>query len=166
MEAVSSARRVGDEDKSRAMIEEMMKLVGNSAFGRSGMDMSKHKQVKYESNEDKIKSRIEHFTFHGLEELNDSCEITMKKRRLNNKNPIHLSIAIYQLAKLRMLEFYYDCIDFTSIDPISSIKKWTRSLPTSLSAVIIHFRSASNLSYVITSNSTSTIGSHETIIRK
>ncbi|KAG3127908.1 hypothetical protein C6341_g24786 [Phytophthora cactorum] len=166
MEAVSSARRVGDEDKSRAMIEEMMKLVGNSAFGRSGMDMSKHKQVKYESNEDKIKSRIEHFTFHGLEELNDSCEITMKKRRLNNKNPIHLSIAIYQLAKLRMLEFYYDCIDFTSIDPISSIKKWTRTLPTSLSAVIIHFRSASNLSYVITSNSTSTIGSHETITRK
>ncbi|KAG3187142.1 hypothetical protein PC128_g12730 [Phytophthora cactorum] len=110
--AVSSARRVGDEDKSKAMISEMIKLVGNSAFGRSGIDMSKHKQVKYESNEDKIKSRIEHFTFHGLEELNDSCEITMKKRRLNNKNPIHLSIAIYQLAKLRMLEFYYDCINF------------------------------------------------------
>ncbi|GMF35093.1 unnamed protein product [Phytophthora lilii] len=36
----------------------------------------------------------------------------MKKRRLNNKNPIHLSNAIYQLAKLRMLQFYYDCIDF------------------------------------------------------
>ncbi|KAG2759171.1 hypothetical protein PC129_g18674 [Phytophthora cactorum] len=34
------------------------------------------------------------------------------KRRLKNKNPIHLSIAIYQLAKLRMLQFYYDCIDF------------------------------------------------------
>ena len=26
-------------------------------------------------------------------------------------NPIHVSIAIYQLAKLRMLQFYYDCID-------------------------------------------------------
>ncbi|KAG2774346.1 hypothetical protein PC129_g7755 [Phytophthora cactorum] len=112
MDAVSSARRVGDEDKSKSMIAEMIKLVGNSAFGRSGMDMSKHKQVKYESKETKIKSRIEHFTFHGLEELNDSCEITMKKRSLNNKNPIHLSIAIYQLAKPRMLEFYYDCIDF------------------------------------------------------
>ncbi|KAG2790327.1 hypothetical protein PC111_g24080 [Phytophthora cactorum] len=94
------------------MIAEMMKLVGNSAFGRSGMDMSKHKEVKYESNDKAIKSKIEHFTFHGLEELNDSCEITMKKRRLNNKNPIHLSIAIYQFAKLRMLQFYYDCIDF------------------------------------------------------
>ncbi|KAG3125836.1 hypothetical protein C6341_g25611 [Phytophthora cactorum] len=101
MEAVSNARREGDVDKSKAMIAEMMKLVGNSAFGRSGMDMSKHKEVKYESNDKVIKSKIEHFTFHGLEELNDACEITMKKRRLNNKNPIHLSIAIYQLAKLR-----------------------------------------------------------------
>ncbi|KAG2761816.1 hypothetical protein PC116_g27630 [Phytophthora cactorum] len=112
MEAVSNARREGDLDKSKAMIAEMMKLVGNSAFGRSGMDMSKHKEVKYESNDKAIKSKIEHFTFHGLEELNDACEITMKKRRLNNNNPIHLSIAIYQLAKLRMLQFYYDCIDF------------------------------------------------------
>ncbi|EGZ11670.1 hypothetical protein PHYSODRAFT_336180 [Phytophthora sojae] len=112
MEAVSNARREGDADKSKAMIAEMMKLVGNSAFGRSGMDMSKHKEVKYESDEKAIKSKIEHFTFHGMEELNDSCEFTMKKRKLNNKNPIHLSIAIYQLAKLRMLEFYYDFIDF------------------------------------------------------
>ncbi|EGZ13477.1 hypothetical protein PHYSODRAFT_335243 [Phytophthora sojae] len=90
----------------------MMKLVGNSAFGRSGMDMSKHKEVRYESDDKAIKAKIEHFTFHGMEELNYSCEFTMKKRKLNNKNPIHLSIAIYQLAKLRMLQFYYDCIDF------------------------------------------------------
>ncbi|KAG2770629.1 hypothetical protein PC129_g23544 [Phytophthora cactorum] len=112
MEAVSNARREGDADKSKAMIAEMMKLVGNSALGRSGMDMSKHKEVKYESEQKAIESKIEHFTFHGLEELNDACEITMKKRRLKNKNPIHLSIAIHHLAKLRMLQFYYDCIDF------------------------------------------------------
>ncbi|KAG4232249.1 hypothetical protein PC116_g19506 [Phytophthora cactorum] len=100
MEAVSNTRREGDVDKSKAMIAEMMKLVGNSAFGRSGMDMSKHKEVKYESNDKAIKCKIEHFTFHGLEELNDACEITMKKRRLNTKNPIHLSIAIYQCKYL------------------------------------------------------------------
>ncbi|KAG3051285.1 hypothetical protein PC122_g22981 [Phytophthora cactorum] len=111
MEAVSNARREGDVDKSKAMIAEMMKLVGNSAFGQSGMDMSKHKEVKYESNDKAIKSKIEHFTFHGFEELNDTCEIIMKKRRRNNKNPIHLSIAIYQLTKLRF-SFYYECIDF------------------------------------------------------
>ncbi|KAG3141463.1 hypothetical protein C6341_g19734 [Phytophthora cactorum] len=112
MEAVSDARREGDVDKSKAMIAKMMKLVGNSAFGRSGMNMSKHKEIKCESDDKKIEAKIEHFTFHGLEELNDACEIIMKKRRLKNKNSIHLSIAIYQLAKLRMLQFYYGCIDF------------------------------------------------------
>ncbi|KAJ8516141.1 hypothetical protein ON010_g18482 [Phytophthora cinnamomi] len=77
MEAVSKARREGDADKSKAMIAEMMKLVGNSASGRSGMDMNKLKVVKYESNDKAIKNNIEHFTFHGLEELNDACEITV-----------------------------------------------------------------------------------------
>ncbi|KAL8000825.1 hypothetical protein Plhal703r1_c21g0093841 [Plasmopara halstedii] len=48
MEAVSNARREGDVDKSKAMIAEMMKLVGSSAFGRSGMDMSMHKGFSYE----------------------------------------------------------------------------------------------------------------------
>ncbi|GMF30019.1 unnamed protein product [Phytophthora lilii] len=107
---VSNARREGDANKSKAMISEMMKLVGNSAFGLSGMDMSKHKEIKYASDKD-IKAKIEHFTFHGLEELNDACELTMMKRKLKNKNPIHLSIAIY-LAKLRMLQSYYHCTDF------------------------------------------------------
>ncbi|KAG3196138.1 hypothetical protein PC129_g24741 [Phytophthora cactorum] len=59
------------------------------------MDMSKHKEIKYESSDKAIKNKIEHFTFHGLEELSDACEITMKKRRLKNKNPIHLSIDIW-----------------------------------------------------------------------
>ncbi|GMF36580.1 unnamed protein product [Phytophthora lilii] len=51
---------MGDADKSKAMIAGMMKLVGNSAFGRSGMDMSKHKEVKYESSDKAIKNKIEH----------------------------------------------------------------------------------------------------------
>ncbi|ETI33436.1 hypothetical protein F443_19893 [Phytophthora nicotianae P1569] len=48
MNEVSDARRAGDVDESKAMIAEMMKLVGNSAFGRSGMDMTRHKEIKFE----------------------------------------------------------------------------------------------------------------------
>lgn len=46
-----------------------------------------------------------------MDELNDSYEVSMNKRIIKLNNPIHLSIAIYQLAKLRMLQFYYDFID-------------------------------------------------------
>ncbi|KAL8023658.1 hypothetical protein Plhal710r2_c006g0029541 [Plasmopara halstedii] len=90
----------------------MMKLIGNSAFGRSGMDKGKHKETKYKSCDESISSIVEQNRFYDVEELGDSFEITLKKKSMKLNNPIHLSIAIYQLAKLRMLEFYHDCIDF------------------------------------------------------
>ncbi|TYZ57451.1 hypothetical protein PybrP1_010839 [[Pythium] brassicae (nom. inval.)] len=111
MDKVSDARRAGDADKSMAMVAEMMKLIGNSAFGRSGMDKRKHKQVTYVSGDENIKAITEKNNFNGFDELNDSYEVSMNKRIIRLNNPIHLSIAIYQLAKLRMLQFYYDCID-------------------------------------------------------
>ncbi|GMF13932.1 unnamed protein product [Phytophthora lilii] len=95
------------------MIADMMKLVGNAAFGRSGMDMTKHKEVEFLSNGKSVLKATEHFTFSSKTEFNDgTVEMVKSKRRIKLKNPIHLSIAIYQLAKLRMLQFYYDCIDF------------------------------------------------------
>ncbi|GMF36857.1 unnamed protein product [Phytophthora lilii] len=113
MNQVSDARREGDVDDSKAMIADMMKLVGNAAFGRSGMDMTKHKEVEFMSDEKSIYKATEHFSFSSKTELNDgTVEMTKSKRRIKLRNPIHLSIAIYQLAKLRMLQFYYDCIDF------------------------------------------------------
>ncbi|GMF14286.1 unnamed protein product [Phytophthora lilii] len=113
MNQVSDARRGGDVDDSKTMIGDMMKLVGNAAFGRSGMDMSKHKEVEFLSKAKTIYNATEHFTFSSKTELNDgTVEMVKSKRRIKLRNPIHLSIAIYQLAKLRMLEFYYDCIDF------------------------------------------------------
>ncbi|GMF37847.1 unnamed protein product [Phytophthora lilii] len=98
MKAVSKARREGDVDKSKAMIAEMMKLVGNSAFGRSGMDMSSIKRSSMSRATKLVRTRLNTLLSMGWKSL--MSEITMKKRRLNNKTPIHLSIAIYQLAKL------------------------------------------------------------------
>jgi hypothetical protein len=108
---VSNARRAGDADKNQELIADAMKLVGNSAFGRTGMDMTKHKKVKYTTDDSEEMKLTNHFTFQDKEDLDGACEITLKKRKIKQNNPIHVAIAIYQLAKLRMLEFYYDCID-------------------------------------------------------
>ncbi|GMF55832.1 unnamed protein product [Phytophthora fragariaefolia] len=111
VDQVSDARREGDVDDSKAMIADMMKLVGNAAFGRSGIDMTKHKE--FMSDEKSIYKATEPFSFSSKTELNDgTVGMTKSKRRIKLRNLIHLSIAIYQLAKLRMLQFYYDCIDF------------------------------------------------------
>ena len=113
-EEIAQARRDGDTDdadEGKKVVANAMKLVGNSAFGRSGMDKSKHKEVKY-ADEDNIQSFVKKLNFHDMDFLDGAYEVSMRKRRIKLNNPIHLSIAIYQLAKLRMLQFYYDCIDF------------------------------------------------------
>ena len=46
MEKVSDERRKGDIDTEHAIIAEMWKLVGNSAFGRTGMDKSKFSKTE------------------------------------------------------------------------------------------------------------------------
>jgi len=110
-EMVSDARRKGDTDKSKAVIADSMKLVGNSAFGKSGINQTKHKKVSYLSSDDEVTKLIEGDLFQGLQELDDIYEVTERKRTIFLKNPIHVAIAVYQYAKLRMLQFYYDCID-------------------------------------------------------
>ncbi|CEG46762.1 chromodomain protein, putative [Plasmopara halstedii] len=94
MEKVSEARREGDADEDKAMIAEMMKLIGNSAFGRSGMDKGKHKETKYKSCDGSISSIVEQKRFYDVEELGDSFKITLKKKCMKLNDPIHLSIAI------------------------------------------------------------------------
>ena len=35
----------------------------------------------------------------------------MEKAKVSNNLPLHVASAVYQLAKLKMLEFYYDFLD-------------------------------------------------------
>ena len=49
--------------------------------------------------------------FHNSEEIGGAYEIKEFKRTVMIKRPYQCGIALYQLAKLRMLEFYYDFLD-------------------------------------------------------
>ena len=48
--------------------------------------------------------------FEDLEEINTAFEIKEHKRQVTITKPYQCSIAIYQLTKLHMLEFYYDLV--------------------------------------------------------
>jgi len=50
--------------------------------------------------------------FGDLNEIGDIYEISTRKPRIRHiRRPFQIGIAVYQLAKLRMLEFHYDFID-------------------------------------------------------
>ena len=108
---VSDARRAGDKNPDMAIIAETSKLIGNALYGRCVMDKEKHTTTNF-CGLDKINKRINDPHFKDFEELNeDRFEVIAGKHKITMDTPIQIGCAVYQLAKLRMLEFYYDCID-------------------------------------------------------
>jgi len=46
--------------------------------------------------------------FEDLTEIADAYEITSRKPRVTIHRPFQVAISVYQLAKLRIMEFYHD----------------------------------------------------------
>ena len=101
---VSTSRRAADADANQKILGETAKLVGNAGFGRFIMDVTRHQEVKYEN---KVACAINSFFFQDLK----VCELKMYKKRIKCDLPIQIGFFVFAYAKLRMLEFYYHCID-------------------------------------------------------
>ena len=111
MTQVAQARLDGDRDKDKALIAETMKLNGNSSYGKLITNKEKHHDIVY-VDESEIGAQIMDEHFYGLTELpNGYYEVEKTKQRIILDLPIHLGVFILNYAKLRMLEFYYDCVD-------------------------------------------------------
>ena len=62
--------------------------------------------------EEKVVDRALRSTyFSDLDEIGKAYELESRKPRITIRRPFQVGIAVYQLAKLRMLEFYYDFLD-------------------------------------------------------
>ena len=110
-EFVTTARRNGDQGGSQVAAE-TAKTVGNAAYGRFLMDVTRHIDVRYEEDESKVCHSINSLFFRDLEEITSGVyELKSSKKKLKMNLPIQIGFFVYQYAKLRMLEFYYHCID-------------------------------------------------------
>ena len=108
---VSDARRAGDIDKAYELIAETMKLFGNSGYGKTVTNKERFVSTSY-ANEDNISKKINSPHFKDLELLyGQKYEVISTKREITMDLPLQIGVAVYHLAKLRMLEFYYQFID-------------------------------------------------------
>ena len=88
-----------------------MKLIGNSSYGKLITNKEKHHHIVY-VNENEIGEEIMDNHFYDMTEFpNGYYEVEKTKQKINLDLPIHLGVFILNYAKLRMLEFYYDCVD-------------------------------------------------------
>ncbi|KAJ8314770.1 hypothetical protein KUTeg_006920 [Tegillarca granosa] len=111
---MSEARRLGDIHPDKSIIADTMKPIGNSGYGSLIMDKTKHKDVVYVQDEGPACLLINQPLFRKMECIdaeNQYYEAEMAKSRIKLDLPIQLGYFILQYAKLRMLQFYNDCLD-------------------------------------------------------
>jgi G:T-mismatch repair DNA endonuclease (very short patch repair protein) len=115
-QAVSTARREGDACPEKIIIADSMKLLGNSSYGKTLTNVFKHRDVKYCS-EEEAQELVNDKRFVKLDAVStDLFEVEQMKRNVNIDLPLQIGIQVYQNAKLRMLEMYYDFLQ-KYVDP-------------------------------------------------
>jgi len=111
VEQVTEARRTGDVDKSKALLAEVFKFLGNSAYGKLIEALERQTNTIYTKDEKVVDRALRSAYFSDLEEVGQAHELESRKPRITIRGPFQVGIAVYQLAKLRMLELYYDFLD-------------------------------------------------------
>jgi hypothetical protein len=139
-ESVTAARRAGDIDSSQKLLADTAKLIGNSLYGKTITDKTKHRNVFYTCEERVASAKIRSHLFQSINPLDNGvyettsfkktvsfffiiitiiddfdtyikiCNITLYFQ-INMDVPVQIGFAILQRAKRRMLEYHYDCLD-------------------------------------------------------
>ena len=108
-ESVCNMRREADSDGSKKIIADTAKLCGNVIYGATITDKERFTNVKYVTDISSASKLANSNNFVSMNELADDLfEVQLTKQRIKLDTPIVIGFSILQLAKLRMLEFYYD----------------------------------------------------------
>lgn len=67
--------------------------------------------VKYTTGDSVLRKGLHLAWFQDLEEFGDVYEIETRKRKVDINRPFQVGIAVYHMAKLGVLQFYYNCLD-------------------------------------------------------
>ena len=109
---VANNRRKGDAEKDKALLAEVFKLLGNSAYGKFIEAVERHTNTIYTRDEEEVDKSLRSARFKTLEEIGPAYKVELRKIKINIDRPFQVGIVVYQLAKLRMLQFYYEFLDF------------------------------------------------------
>ena len=74
------------------------------------MDKNKHKSVYY-CDEKKFNKMKNKWNYYDAIQINNIYEVTMLKNSVRQNLPIQIGCSIFDDSKLKMFQFYYDCLD-------------------------------------------------------
>ena len=99
-------------NRRKALLAEVFKLLGNSAYGKFIEAVERHTNTIYTCDEEEVDKSLRSARFKTLEEIGPAYKVELRKSKITIDRPFQVGIVVYQLAKLRMLQFYYEFLDF------------------------------------------------------
>ena len=111
VQEVANMRRKGNVEADKALLAEVYRFLGNSTYGKFIEAVERQTKVLYTKDEDVVDKYLRSLWFEDLEEIGDAYKFKSRKNKVTINRPFQVDIVVYQLAKLRMLQFYYDFLD-------------------------------------------------------
>lgn len=84
--------------------------MGNSGYGKTITDQLKHRNVEYCSDSE-VSRNVNTPLFRIIISTDETYEVESCKKSIKFNQPIQVGYFVYQYAKLRTLQFYYDFLD-------------------------------------------------------
>ena len=85
MEQVTEARRTGDVEKSKALLAEVFKLLGNSGYGKLIEALERQTNIIYTKDEKVVDRALRSACFRDLDEIGQAYELERRKPRVTIK---------------------------------------------------------------------------------
>ena len=102
VQEVASMRRKEDAEADKALLAEIYKLLGNSAYGKFIEAVERQTKVLYTKDEDEVDKYLRSAYFEDLEEIGDAYKMEFRKNKVTINRPFQVGIVVYQLAKLNV----------------------------------------------------------------
>ena len=89
--------------------KDLFKLVNNSVFGKMMENIRNHRDIKLVTTDKKRSKLVSEPNYHTINLISqDLSIIEMKKTKIKMSKPIYVGLAILEISKTLMYEFWYD----------------------------------------------------------
>ena len=91
--------------------KDFFKLMNNAVFGKTMENVRKHRDIKLVKTDKKRNKLVSEPNFHTMKLIdNNLAIIEMRKVKVKMNKPIYLGLAILNISKITMYEFWYDYV--------------------------------------------------------
>ena len=108
---VTENRHKGDQNPEQELLAEVFQLLCNSSYGKLIKSLKQQITMNCTKSESTLRKDQQSVWFQNLEEIGNVYKIEKRKCQVEIDRPFLVGIAVYQMAKLWVLQFYYDFLD-------------------------------------------------------